>query len=63
MRKFLILFVVISSIVMTSCGSGSTTTEVTDSTSVVVDTTNVPVNSGGGNTDGKEVKPSELPLK
>jgi hypothetical protein len=75
MKKIVILFVVITSFVLTSCGSGSTTNEVSDSTNVVVDTTStidttvLPIETGGGsvgdgeNTDGKEVKPSELPIK
>ena len=50
MKKYTFLFVVIATLALTSCGSGSTTTESTDSTMVpvtdttaAVDTTAVPV--------------------
>jgi len=51
MKKYTFLFVVIATLALTSCGSGSTTTESTDSTmapvadttAVVADTTAVPV--------------------
>lgn len=38
MRKYMFIFVVSTGMVLTSCGSESTTETITDSTSVTVDT-------------------------
>ena len=67
MKKYSFILAFGAMFALVSCGSESTTSEVTDSTNVIVDTTTVPINYGGGgnveDTDGKEVKPFESPLK
>jgi hypothetical protein len=55
MKKYTILFVVFAVFALTACGSGSTTTQSTDSTAApLVDSTSAPVeggNAGGGVVD------------
>jgi hypothetical protein len=66
MKKILVVFAILSATVLASCGGKGVSTEVTDSTEVVVDTTVVEeVEVGGGspgsideekNTQGEAVK-------
>jgi hypothetical protein len=68
MKKILVVFAILSTTVLASCGGKGVSTEVTDSTEVVVDTTvveEVEVEVGGGspgsideekNTQGEAVK-------
>ena len=55
MKKYTLLFVVSAVFALTACGSGSTTTQSTDSTAApLVDSTSAPVeggNAGGGVVD------------
>ncbi len=58
MKKYFLIIAVSTSLVLTACGSESTTNEVTDSTNLVVDTSapvtvdstsiSTPVGGGGG---------------
>ena len=63
MKKYFLLLISVATLAMVSCGSGSATTETTDSTAVVVDTTssvvdstNVEVPAGGGSATEQPVK-------
>jgi len=52
MKKYILLLIAIATFAMVSCGSGSTTTETTDSKTVdVVDSTNIEAPSGGSSTE------------
>lgn len=64
MKKYTFILAIFATIALTACGSGSTTTETTDSTAVsvdttaaVVDSTNVDTQTGGGSaSDSQPVK-------
>ena len=59
MKKILVVFAILSATVLASCGGKGVSTEVTDSTEVVVDTTVVEeVEVGGG---GAEIVETEAP--
>ncbi len=63
MKKYILFLIAIATFAMVSCGSGSTTTETTDSAAVevdttasVVDSTNVDVPAGGGSATEQPIK-------
>ena len=61
MKKYTLIMVILTSFVMVSCGSGSTTTESSDSTAVQVDTSDVDSTNVGAPFGG--VSNRELPVK
>jgi ABC-type enterochelin transport system substrate-binding protein len=63
MKKYTFILAIFATVALTACGSGSTTTETTDSTAVSVDTTAAVVDSasvetqtGGSATEAQPVK-------
>jgi PBP1b-binding outer membrane lipoprotein LpoB len=63
MKKYILFLIAIATFAMVSCGSGSTTTETTDSAAVevdttasVVDSTNVEAPAGGGSDTEQPIK-------
>ena len=56
MKKSLVVFAILSTMILASCGGKSVETEVTDSTAVVADTVAVEV---GGGAEGVEVEAAQ----
>lgn len=63
MKKYAFILAIFATFALMSCGSGSTTTEATDSTAVevdttasVVDSTNVEAPAGGGSATEQPIK-------
>jgi Glu-tRNA(Gln) amidotransferase subunit E-like FAD-binding protein len=60
MKKSLVVFAILSTMVLASCGGKSVESEVVDTTAVVVDTTSVVVEEAeviGGGAESVEVEP------